>query len=674
MISCPVTNYIRGSNPVWYMVDLVGKQFDDTFYMYVLTNTVPYIPATVYMDDSGTTPWGFPIQFLANGTLPINIFFAENTFYRLEIRQAVGANPPSQSDPLIYFVPDYNPSNLVTGTGTNVGGDNTINQITNPQFSAVSFSNTFTLTGVTNPPPVEVAPGWFLTLSGTGNVTVSQIPLNNALLSPTNAPYALEIHTSGWTNPPILSQRFFQNGINWSGKYIATSFTALIQGGGQIISDRLVSSNGQVLGSFTSGLLTNVFQEFKGYGLIPVSTNTTLPPASYIDYQILLPNTGDVYVTSVQLLASDNANTVEYEQDTVNRQQDYMFHYYNPKLQYKPIPSWLVGWDFPLNPAQINGSTVAAQGIANNAFYVWDQTIVYQTFAAGVAASRAANGGLTLTSAGAGQIALIQYLDATSARKILSDQSCVHMSMFGTFAGTTLAGTVSLWATTDANLPTLPTAFITTIGANGVPATFNSVNWVQVPNLTQNNSFTVKAASATNSEVNDISLNGWDMQGAAPTNTATYFAIVVGFSAWANLDALTINSIALCSGAIATRPAPKTLAATLLDCQQYFYSTFPANAAPATNYGLNTGGLQWTLVSTGRNTHFSLQYPTTMRVNPTVVIYNPAVANNQIRDISTGTDSTGSTTDANCTAKSVAITATPPGGSSVADILQAHIT
>jgi len=55
------------------MVDLTAHAFDDTFYMFVLENTIPYIPATVYHQPDGT-PWTNPIRFLANGTLPVDIF------------------------------------------------------------------------------------------------------------------------------------------------------------------------------------------------------------------------------------------------------------------------------------------------------------------------------------------------------------------------------------------------------------------------------------------------------------------------------------------------------------------------------------------------------------------------------------------------------------------------
>lgn len=55
--------FVRGSNPVWFEVDLTANAFDDTFYLFVLANEIPYIPATVYHDDAGTIAWTNPIQF-----------------------------------------------------------------------------------------------------------------------------------------------------------------------------------------------------------------------------------------------------------------------------------------------------------------------------------------------------------------------------------------------------------------------------------------------------------------------------------------------------------------------------------------------------------------------------------------------------------------------------------
>jgi len=47
---------IRGANPIWAEFDLEGNLFDDTFYLYVLQNTLPYLPATVYHDPDLSVP------------------------------------------------------------------------------------------------------------------------------------------------------------------------------------------------------------------------------------------------------------------------------------------------------------------------------------------------------------------------------------------------------------------------------------------------------------------------------------------------------------------------------------------------------------------------------------------------------------------------------------------
>src|SRR5579871_1940839 len=121
--------YIRGSNPIWSLVDLTGHQFDDTFYMFVLQNTLPYLDAPTWQDPNGSVFWSNPIQFLANGTLPTNIYLDSDTVYRLEFRQG-----DSQSDPLIYLIENYVPGSGGGVTPTDEA-TTTDNQITNPQFA-----------------------------------------------------------------------------------------------------------------------------------------------------------------------------------------------------------------------------------------------------------------------------------------------------------------------------------------------------------------------------------------------------------------------------------------------------------------------------------------------------------------------------------------------------------
>lgn len=671
------TNFVRGANPVWYFVDLNGHQFDDSCYLWVLTNTVPYIPAPVYHDINGMIPWTDPIQFNANGTLPIDIFFQEGTFYRLEVRKNDGLSPPSQADALEYLVENY----LPTGNVTEALGAGIItnNLITNPQFALKNFGDSYTLTAVTNPAAIDIAPGWYFDGSGAGmgSVTIEQVALNTTLGNPTNAPFVLKISTSGWTNQPILRQRFADNGMNWQNKTVAASVTARMDSSSQNLLMRLVASNGQPIVALINTALTTSFVEYQGNGLIPAFTNLDLPPNAYIDLKISLPTTGIIYLTSVQITESETDTNVEYQQETVNRQIDHTFNYYQPALNYKPTSSYLVGWDFPFNPSQINGDILVAQAVgANKGFYAWDQTILFQTANSGVSVSRAANGGLKLTCTADGQIAVIQYLDQVAARKILRDRASVHIDASTTKANG-ISGNVTLWATTDDPVSVLPDTLITTLGADGIPTALATVNWTQVPNLYQATAFTLSAASSTNSESADIYLNGWDMQNAAPTDTAKYFAIVVGFEAWTSAlpDTITLNSISLCPGDIATRPAPKTLGETLLDCQRYFYSTFPLNTKPATNFGANTGAIQWLMVNPARGQFYSNNYPIPMRVNPTLILYNPVAANNQVRDTAGGGfDSTTAAASANSNNKVVNLDVDFMAAGTSGDILAVHLT
>lgn len=320
---------IRGANPIWSEVDLQGKLFDDTFYLFVLENTIPYAPAPVYHDPDLNVPWTNPIRFLANGTLPIDIYFEPDKVYRLEFRQG-----PTQQDPLIYEVNNY-----VAGPGGSTPVDTVAmqssNQVTNPQFALMSLENPVTIGG-TNPDPIEIAPGWTLLLSGTGSVTITQVPLNNSNINPSNAPYALRLTMNGWTaDSVILRQRFEQNGMLWAGKIVSTTLTSRLEGSPQSVTANLVDSNNAVLGTvlpLTS--LNEAWNEYTGHAQLPATTNPNTPPAAYIDYLLHLPSNIDIYLTSFQLVVQDLPIEPSFEQDSINRQID---HTYNTAYPIVPI-------------------------------------------------------------------------------------------------------------------------------------------------------------------------------------------------------------------------------------------------------------------------------------------------------------------------------------------------
>lgn len=325
---------IRGANPIWFEVDLQGKLFDDTFYLFVLENTIPYVPATVYHDPDLNVPWTQPIRFLANGTLPIDIYFEADKVYRLEFRQHIGSGMPTQQDPLIYEVDNY-----VAGTGGSTPVDTlafaSSNQVTNPQFSLTSLESPVTFSE-TDPAPIEIAPGWTLLLAGTGTVTITRVALNDTNINPSNAPYAIQLTMNGWTADSVkLRQRFEQNGMLWADKIVSTTVTARLNGSPQLISATLVDSNNSVLGTVLPLTIINEsWNEFTGHAELPDTTNPDTPPAAYIDYIMSLPSNIDIYLTSFQLVVQELPIEPAFEQDSINRQID---HTYNTAYPIVPI-------------------------------------------------------------------------------------------------------------------------------------------------------------------------------------------------------------------------------------------------------------------------------------------------------------------------------------------------
>lgn len=324
---------IRGSNPIWAEFDLSGKIFDDTFWMYVLENTIPYAPKTVYHDPDLNVPWDNPIQFLGNGTLPNDVYFVPGEVYRLEFRQSDGLSAPTQQDPLIYLVENY-----MAGEGGSTPIDTIAllseNQITNPQFALFDLANPSSITA-SNPDPIKIGPGWFLDLAGTGTVTISQVPLTSTTPTPSNAPYALRLQLSGWTaDSVVLRQRFEQSGVLWANKIVSTVITARVEGAFNTISTALYDSQNTPIATLLNETLDNNFEEYPAHDQLLASTDTDTPPSAYIEYRMALPSNVDIYITSVQIVVQDLPVEPAFQQDSINRQID---HSYNAAYPIVPV-------------------------------------------------------------------------------------------------------------------------------------------------------------------------------------------------------------------------------------------------------------------------------------------------------------------------------------------------
>jgi len=350
---------VRSFNPIWANFDLAGLIFDDSYYLYVLQNEIPYLPEPVFHDPNMLNPWTNPIQYLANGTLPVDIYWNAEKTYRLEFRKNDGLLPPSQNDALIYLVQNYKPGEGGSSPPASISLS-TDNQITNPQFALFNYASATTFTGISTQ-DIQVAPGWVLELTGTGNVTVERESLNNTTQTDTNAPYALRVNSTGFDDGGVvLFQRFQQAGMLWAEKVVSNTLTARIDGVSQTITGVLRDSNNEVLGQVLTGTPGSSFAQILGTPvLLPASTNPDVPPAAFVDYRLTLPNNTDIYLTSFQIVASDEGVNIPfaYEQETVNRQID---HTYNTAYPIVPVGAIIdyAGTSLPAHYLACDGSLV----------------------------------------------------------------------------------------------------------------------------------------------------------------------------------------------------------------------------------------------------------------------------------------------------------------------------
>lgn len=514
------------------------------------------------------------------------------------------------------------------------------NQVSNSQFVDVLFGSSgaasynYTAGSFIYP----IAPDWDLVIiaSNPGTVTVTRNAIAGNARIQTNPPYSLTVVPGLNLTTLALRQKLTNNPGIWSQTSAPQS--------GYVAGSILLYPNSQVTMTYvpSTGNQRQIFNEtnnganpavFNGTTQIPPSTNSSTPPLGYSSIYLYLPLTGaGTTFSSVQVVGlSSNQASVPYLQEPVNRQLDHLFHYYNNPLQFKPVKSYLVGWDFPLNPAQF-GTTGTISGSANRSNYAWDQTIIFSSAATGVSYGvNPATSGLRITArpGGATQVAVVQYLDQVAARALLNNNLSVNVSA-STNNATALTATVSLWYTTAANLPNASTtglnpnqSIVASLGTNGnVATTFG--NWTQVSRSligSINATFAVNTATASTNYYN-IPLSGWgaNITGA---NTATYFAIVVGFSSLPANQYIDLNSISLVPGRIATIPAPQTLNDVLRDCQYYYSQSYPSASLVGTE--TNLGQIITPAFIAGQATAntFQVQYPAPMRTIPNLTFYPP---------------------------------------------------
>lgn len=479
------------------------------------------------------------------------------------------------------------------------------NQIANSQFVDVLFNSELGVTiefdGPVSAAEYEIAPDWKLRVSSNaaGSIIVGRTALEGSLNVPTNAPFMLSISPQGnFVSAISLVQRFANNPDIWANQYIAGSITVTSLDG---INHSFEMQYAPSVALAPTVILTGAsgasgYTTLSGTVLLAPGTNTESGDVAYDDIEIILPVSGNYAVTSVQVFGTDSAATlVPYQQETVNRQVDHLFHYYNPLIQQVPVPSILHGWDFRVNPAQW-GNDITMASVASQ--YLWDQLIGWQSVNSCLRAYRAGPRALTLEhEAVAGQIAIIQYLSGPQLRQLLSNDFSVLMRGYTDRVGGA-AGTVSFWYSTDATLPNVAAgtnlSLIATMDAQGKPTTFHGA-WTELTrNYRGDGRFTIPYSSGL--DYQEIALEGWNNPGNTINRDAFYGAIVVGFESYSDFHNVVFESISVTPGLLARPYAPLDYVNTLNQLQLYYKKSYGQDVNPGSITHVNA--LQFITLST----------------------------------------------------------------------------
>lgn len=591
----------RGVNPIWWIPDLVGNPMDDSYYLFTLSNTIPYIPIVVTHDAAGSVPWSDPIEMLANGTVPIDVYWDEDTVYRLEWRAG-----PTQDDELVYLVENYSPGEGGGSGPVTNSANNTTNQITNPQFSKVNFTGSYTSTAGTL---TDIAPGWNIITSGVGpgSITVTQLEVDGDSGDTTNPSYALQIQSTGWDTVGI-QQVFEQNGALWSSGQnesdisgVALEISAYKSAGTAPPLNGIITYTGSSTVDttiFTTAQISGAPNSYGGASALPTSTNTNDPDSAATAVSFNWTSNNTVVVTSVQLIGQQGEDIAEvaYQQESLERQVDHTFHYYADSLIMQPKPSILAGWKFPLNPWQYANTTTT--NVAVNQ-YTADQTIVVQQNYVAAAsgnnvsvgqAAAANNYGLQVTAVTAtNQFALVQYIDAATIRGYwgYTMSALLRLKYQNNHASTGI--TVKMRLIYNSSVPsttsqTYPIATWTALGEPVFAAGFTAI----VPH--NDPAYDI----STLSTMTELPFEGMTLpaNGSATQTLAIVIYTTKSISSTSVADYIVFDDCSLVANDFAIASQILTADQVLSQCEYYYEKSFPPGTGPGTGTaGASAGAL-----------------------------------------------------------------------------------
>lgn len=542
--------------------------------------------------------------------------------------------------------------NVTSGTNPTQDQSGLQNQLSNPTFTNIlindGISTTYTVTAATNQ-VFEFAPNWDFVLTGTGTVTIQRFAVTGNDEIPTNPPYVLDVNVSSGITQCLMRQRFVPNSGLWSSTanndiFLAGSFVAKNQILGTTgLQMYYVESSGGTPVLIVDGTFSAAFTLITGSTLnpMPASHNTDSGLNGYVDIYISFLQNSHVQLSNIQLIptASNTVNLVFFDTDSSNRNEAYQGDYYIPRLNKKTTASYLVGWDFPLNPYQFANSGT----LTTTASYIIDQTIAYATAVNSVNYDKnAADQGLefkTVTTNNAFYI--LQYLSGEDVKKMVGTRLSVNINAYQ--SGITNPANIRVYlfgGLNTASVPTLPTT-IGTLASTGI-FTLTAADWYEIPRsglpTAQTKLNAIQVFSDLENDNYDYGFSGWQITSSGDISATDKFAIVVTVQYTDNNTNMSFSSISLNAGDIPCRPNKKSQDEVIRECQYYYEKSYDPGvfAGTSTFVGskfalgilFNDAGLPG---STIYPNEFELQYHQQKRIAPGIVIYSVDGTVNRVR-------------------------------------------
>jgi len=310
---------ITGTDPDFTYIELPNPMILSSIGTFQDAMANPVIPYFLPYSGNAITGWG------------------DIDYYRVVVLSA-GDVPQFIRDP-VPFVPQDNSDDVASAY---------VNEISNPQFAVVNFDTSagaYTFNYMTAVNVVtNIAPNWDIIVNSasTATVTVQQITPAGDLNILTNPGTTLRISSTSLTNL-TLRQRIYGSPNLWGSGFVSASFVAKTSSGVPTpVTMYYAQSNGNLLddpvtlvaASLNADDSYHTYPE-SGSGIpIPASTSTQTYPGAYIDIYFQLPvSSMYIEITSVMLAATGAVQLdvdIDYDQESLYRQIDHLYHYAYP--------------------------------------------------------------------------------------------------------------------------------------------------------------------------------------------------------------------------------------------------------------------------------------------------------------------------------------------------------